>query len=172
MAAQSHKPANTGTALPRYVGIEQICTALGVSRSTLDRDRKDGKFPPHTKIRGRVVWPADAVSKYVESRAATHIPAPATHNGPTAFPADYSSRFQTVFVGIDGTDHESLLMLCEAIEIWLRRHGIKGCAVVGSLAAGAVAISWHPNLGHAPDRVLRCLRRLERDIEEFDDSKA
>ena len=59
----------TKTGLKRFVGVSEVCEALGCSRSTLDRMRRDSLFPPAQQISpNRVGWPVDIVSAFMDQR--------------------------------------------------------------------------------------------------------
>ena len=46
---------------PHYLTISQVCTALGISRSTLWRRRRAGLFPPPEDVLGFKRWPAEVL---------------------------------------------------------------------------------------------------------------
>jgi predicted DNA-binding transcriptional regulator AlpA len=56
---------------------EQVCQALGCSRSTLNRRLKERTFPAKLEIGGRSKWPASVVAAYVAGRARTTNGVPA-----------------------------------------------------------------------------------------------
>jgi predicted DNA-binding transcriptional regulator AlpA len=177
MAPTSKIPGNTGLKLPQYVGVEEICEALGISRSTLDRDRKDGKFPPHVQIRGRIKWPAEAVKEYATARTVTHIKPSVTHAGDNVGNLVTRCDFATAFdclppLHVEDADEHGLRMLAECIEVWLPRHGFKGCHVSGNIASGRLMVGWNPNLGYDAERVMRCLRRMEREVQAFGERRS
>lgn len=48
---------------------KEVCRAIGVSRSTLERWRRDGSFPPPQRLGPQVVgWQADAVEEWLSDR--------------------------------------------------------------------------------------------------------
>ena len=58
------------SALPRYVGVKQVCAALGISKPTLDRMRRDGRFPPHEQLSpNRVGWPEEVILVHLAAQA-------------------------------------------------------------------------------------------------------
>ncbi len=88
MGKTSKTPASIGLPAPRvaqYVGVAEVCAALDISRSTLDRQRREGRFPAGVQIsKNRVVWPVEVVEQHLATLA-THL---ATHA--KADPADLS----------------------------------------------------------------------------------
>jgi predicted DNA-binding transcriptional regulator AlpA len=56
--------------LPRYVGVTQVCRALGYSKSALDRLRREGKFPAHEQLSpNRVGWRVDVIEAHLTKQA-------------------------------------------------------------------------------------------------------
>ena len=52
--------------LSRYVGVKQVCHALGYSKSTLDRLRREGRFPAHQQLSPkRVGWRMDVIEAHM-----------------------------------------------------------------------------------------------------------
>ena len=48
----------------RCLGIKQFATRCGVSVRTLEREKSEGKLPPHRVIRSRHVWTEEDVEAY------------------------------------------------------------------------------------------------------------
>jgi predicted DNA-binding transcriptional regulator AlpA len=61
-------PEKTGIPPPRltrFVGVKEVCAALGISRSTLDRMRRDGGFPVAEQISpNRVGWRLEVIESF------------------------------------------------------------------------------------------------------------
>ena len=67
---QDQNQNRTTRGLPRYVGVQEVCAALGVSKSTLDRLRRHGEFPPHQQLSpGRVGWPVEVIEQHLMAQA-------------------------------------------------------------------------------------------------------
>jgi prophage regulatory protein len=55
--------------LPQYVGFSQVQDALGVSRRTVERMVRDGKFPQPVQLSSnRVGWRVETVTKWMSER--------------------------------------------------------------------------------------------------------
>jgi prophage regulatory protein len=55
--------------LPQYVGYRHVCDALLVSRRTVERMVREGKFPPPVQLSpNRVGWQAQTVTAWLEER--------------------------------------------------------------------------------------------------------
>jgi len=62
--------------LKQFVGVDEICQALNMSLSTLDRLRRSGKFPPAVNFTpGRAVWALDVIEAFIEKTAAAQAAA-------------------------------------------------------------------------------------------------
>ena len=62
---QPIKPAH----LPQYVGYRHVCDALLVSRRTVERMVREGKFPPPVQLSpNRVGWQAETVTAWLDER--------------------------------------------------------------------------------------------------------
>ncbi|MGD9805502.1 MAG: helix-turn-helix transcriptional regulator [Hyphomicrobiaceae bacterium] len=62
--------SRTPEGLRRYVGVKEVCDALKISRSTLDRMRREGGFPQHQRIsKNRVGWPVEVVEGHLAAQA-------------------------------------------------------------------------------------------------------
>ena len=56
--------------LKRFVGVAEVCDALGFSRSTFSRLRNDGAFPPHTQLSAsRIGWPVEVIEQHLATQA-------------------------------------------------------------------------------------------------------
>jgi prophage regulatory protein len=63
--AQPIKPAH----LPQYVGYRHVCDALVVSRRTVERMVREGKFPSPVQLSpNRVGWQAETVTAWLDER--------------------------------------------------------------------------------------------------------
>jgi hypothetical protein len=123
-------------------------------------------------IRGRVVWPLDAVRAYVEARAATHIPAVATHNAAgsnvtlpqardaQAVAADFAKlkASQAKMFGLPAlpprqrrSPEEATRHIASLIGFWLSNSGYPECTV--SFVDGRSAITWPSGLGYVREDV-------------------
>ena len=57
------------TALPRYVGYREVCEAIGVSRRTIERMSREGKFPKPVQLTpNRVGWEEQTVTQWLAER--------------------------------------------------------------------------------------------------------
>ena len=66
----SQPNSRTAKGLPRYVGVKEVCAALGISRPTFSRMRDDGRFPPHEQISpNRVGWKVEVVEEHLSTQA-------------------------------------------------------------------------------------------------------
>ena len=64
MANPDRSPLNISR-LTQFVGVKEVCAALGISRSTLDRMRRDGGFPTAEQISpNRVGWRLDVIESF------------------------------------------------------------------------------------------------------------
>lgn len=62
--------SQTSRRLPRYVGVKEVCSALGISKPTLDRLRRDGKFPLHEQLSpNRVGWRMEVIEQHLAIQA-------------------------------------------------------------------------------------------------------
>ena len=61
-------PADSGAPpprLPQYVGVKEVCGSLNISRSTLDRKRRDGGFPQAEQLSpNRVGWRLETIENF------------------------------------------------------------------------------------------------------------
>lgn len=65
MAKTAKTLASKPQHLPQYVGPAEVCAALGISRSTLDRMRREGGFPVAEKLSpNRVGWRVDVIEEH------------------------------------------------------------------------------------------------------------
>ena len=57
-------------AAPRFVGVQEVYEALGISRSTLDRLRRDKAFPEATQLSpNRVGWTLEILNEWANERS-------------------------------------------------------------------------------------------------------
>ncbi len=60
----------TKSGVTRFVGVREVCEALGCSRSTLARMRRDNLFPPTRQISpNRVGWPVEVIEQHLAGQA-------------------------------------------------------------------------------------------------------
>ena len=63
------KKPRASTGLPTYVGVDEVCAALGISRPTLSRMRDEGKFPEPEQISpNRIGWPVDVIKAHLAAQ--------------------------------------------------------------------------------------------------------
>ena len=49
------------------LGIKEFAKRCGVSVRTMEREKEDGRLPPHRVIRGRHVWTEEDVEAYIRA---------------------------------------------------------------------------------------------------------
>ncbi len=77
--ASPRKNSNSNP-LPRLVGYAEVCDALGVSKSTLERMVREGKFPKPVQLApNRVGWQVDVVTAWLADRSTGLVAHAVTH---------------------------------------------------------------------------------------------
>jgi prophage regulatory protein len=64
--------------MDRFLRLREVCTQLGISRSTIYRMINDGTFPaPVLVSKKSKAWPESEITKYQKERVAASRPTPA-----------------------------------------------------------------------------------------------
>jgi hypothetical protein len=76
--------------------------------------------------------------------------------------SDYVGDLCGVSIDTEDYDSESLHMLCQALDVWLPKHGLKGCMVFGNVETMGVRVMWHSSMGYSTKKIARSVKALIR----------